>query len=149
MDGEQELHRRREAVLTGAQPASAPRTTIAASWRRVSAGGLEPGSAPEVPPLAAGELERRRAESALGEFVPRLTQTLASVIDAGQLQPGCRMVIPFPFVNMAGVSTSLAAWLLVLRHCRGPWRAAGWSWLTGTLFFVVSMWRSAMMKKLW
>ncbi|MGE4243793.1 class I adenylate-forming enzyme family protein [Ramlibacter sp.] len=36
-----------------------------------------------------------------------------SVIDAGQLQPGARMVIPFPFVNMAGVSTSLAAWLLV------------------------------------
>lgn len=36
-----------------------------------------------------------------------------SVIDAGQLQPGARMVIPFPFVNMAGISTSLAAWLLV------------------------------------
>jgi acyl-CoA synthetase (AMP-forming)/AMP-acid ligase II len=36
-----------------------------------------------------------------------------SVIDAGQLQPGAQMVIPFPFVNMAGVSTSLAAWLLV------------------------------------
>ena len=85
MDGEQELHRRREAVLTGAHSDSAPRTTIAASWRRVSAGGLEPGSAPEVPPLEAGELERRRADSVLGEFVPRLTQTLASVIDAGQL----------------------------------------------------------------
>ncbi|HSW17553.1 MAG TPA: class I adenylate-forming enzyme family protein [Ramlibacter sp.] len=42
-----------------------------------------------------------------------------SVIDAGQLQPGAQMVIPFPFVNMAGVSTSLAAWLLLggaLRH---------------------------------
>lgn len=36
-----------------------------------------------------------------------------SVIDAGQLQPGARMIIPFPFVNMAGISTSLAAWLLV------------------------------------
>ena len=36
-----------------------------------------------------------------------------SVVDAGQLQPGAQMVIPFPFVNMAGVSTSLAAWLLV------------------------------------
>jgi acyl-CoA synthetase (AMP-forming)/AMP-acid ligase II len=36
-----------------------------------------------------------------------------SVIDAGQLQPGAQMVIPFPFVNMAGISTSLAAWLLV------------------------------------
>lgn len=35
-----------------------------------------------------------------------------SVIDAGQMQPGCQMVIPFPFVNMAGISTSLVAWLL-------------------------------------
>ncbi|MFO1193825.1 MAG: class I adenylate-forming enzyme family protein [Rhodoferax sp.] len=36
-----------------------------------------------------------------------------SVIDAGQLQPGAQLLIPFPFVNMAGVSTSLAAWLLI------------------------------------
>jgi acyl-CoA synthetase (AMP-forming)/AMP-acid ligase II len=36
-----------------------------------------------------------------------------SVIDAGQLQPGARLLIPFPFVNMAGLSTSLAAWLLL------------------------------------
>ena len=35
-----------------------------------------------------------------------------SVIDAGQMQRGTQMVIPFPFVNMAGVSTSLMAWLL-------------------------------------
>ena len=36
----------------------------------------------------------------------------ASVVDAGQIQPGAQMVIPFPFVNMAGISTSLVAWLL-------------------------------------
>lgn len=36
-----------------------------------------------------------------------------SVVDAGQLRPGARLLIPFPFVNMAGVSTSLAAWLMV------------------------------------
>jgi len=36
-----------------------------------------------------------------------------SVIDAGRLQPGARLLIPFPFVNMAGISTSLAAWLLI------------------------------------
>ena len=35
-----------------------------------------------------------------------------SVVDAGQLQQGCQMLIPFPFVNMAGISTSLIAWLL-------------------------------------
>ena len=36
-----------------------------------------------------------------------------SVIDAGRLQPGARMLIPFPFVNMAGLSTSLMTWLLL------------------------------------
>ena len=36
-----------------------------------------------------------------------------SVIDAGQLQSGAQQLISFPFVNMAGVSTSLAAWLMV------------------------------------
>lgn len=35
-----------------------------------------------------------------------------SVQDAGQLEPGAHMVIPFPFVNMAGISTSLMAWLI-------------------------------------
>ena len=35
-----------------------------------------------------------------------------SVIDAGQLRKGAQLLIPFPFVNMAGVSTSLAAWLM-------------------------------------
>lgn len=35
-----------------------------------------------------------------------------SVIDAGQLQAGAQMLIPFPFVNMAGLSTSLMAWLM-------------------------------------
>ena len=36
----------------------------------------------------------------------------AGVIDAGQMKQGAQMVIPFPFVNMAGISTSLMAWLL-------------------------------------
>lgn len=36
----------------------------------------------------------------------------ASVIDAGQMRQGTQMVIPFPFVNMAGISTSLVAWLM-------------------------------------
>lgn len=35
-----------------------------------------------------------------------------SVMDAGQMKPGTQMLIPFPFVNMAGVSTSLIAWLM-------------------------------------
>ena len=35
-----------------------------------------------------------------------------SVVEAAQLEQRARLLIPFPFVNMAGVSTSLAAWLL-------------------------------------
>ena len=86
MSTELERHRARDAALAGTGASEAgPRTTIAASWRRVAAGGLEPGSVPDVPPLGGAELERRRAESELAEFVPRLTETLSSVIDAGQM----------------------------------------------------------------
>lgn len=35
-----------------------------------------------------------------------------SVIDAGQIAEGAVMLVPFPFVNMAGISTSLMAWLM-------------------------------------
>lgn len=82
---EQELRRTRDAALSGAQVQQPPRDTIAASWRRVAAGGLEPGSNPEVAPLGSEEVERRRAESRLGEFVPRLAAALTSVTDAGQM----------------------------------------------------------------
>ncbi len=91
---ERQRHRVREAALAarggagrpGAGGSGAgPRTTVAASWRRVAACGLEPGSSPDVPPLSDGEVERRRARSALAPFVPRLATTLASVVDAGHL----------------------------------------------------------------
>lgn len=84
-NGEQRLHRSRDAVLSGVRSPDAPRTTIAASWRRVAACGLEPGSAPEVAPLTGGELERRRTHSRLAEFVPRLNAALSSATDAGQM----------------------------------------------------------------
>lgn len=83
MTDELRRHRLREHAL--ARQGGSPRTTVAASWRRVAACGLEPGSSPDVPPLAEDELERRRATSALAAFVPRLEQTLASVVDAGQM----------------------------------------------------------------
>ena len=35
------------------------------------------------------------------------------MVEVGGLQPGAQQLIPFPFVNMAGVSTSLVAWLTV------------------------------------
>ena len=36
-----------------------------------------------------------------------------SIIEAGVLQPGTRLLNPFPFVNMSGLSTALATWLAV------------------------------------
>lgn len=36
-----------------------------------------------------------------------------SVSQAGELKEGAHLLIPFPFVNMAGVSTSLATWILI------------------------------------
>ncbi len=82
---EDDLRRSREAALSGGRPSDPPRVAIAASWRRVAACGLEPGSAPEVAPLGGAELERRRAESRLAGFIPKLTATLESVTDAGQM----------------------------------------------------------------
>ena len=86
---EQDLRRTREEVLSGSlsghRSGPSPRGTIAASWRRVAACGLEPGSVPDVPPLGGAELERRRSTSGLADFVPRLARTLASVTDAGQM----------------------------------------------------------------
>ena len=36
-----------------------------------------------------------------------------SIIDAGQIPPHARMLNPFPLVNMAGVSTAIASWLVL------------------------------------
>ena len=83
------LQRVRETTLAGGAggsgAASSPRGPVAASWRRVAAGGLEPGSQPDVAPLGGAELERRRAASGLAAYVTRLTETLAPVVDAGQM----------------------------------------------------------------
>jgi len=36
-----------------------------------------------------------------------------SIIESAELQPGARLLNPFPLVNMAGVSTALATWLVL------------------------------------
>src|SRR5262245_33255665 len=82
---EKALRRTREAVLSGVHSTEVPRHTIAASWRRVSAVGLDPGAGAEIPPLGAAEVARRRIASGLAEVIPALTESLRSVIDAGQL----------------------------------------------------------------
>lgn len=82
---ERAQRRTRDAVLGGARTSEAPRDTIAASWRRVSAVGLDPGSGAEIPPLGEAEIARRRRESGLADVIPSLTESLRAVIDAGQL----------------------------------------------------------------
>lgn len=37
----------------------------------------------------------------------------SSIIDAGQIQPRARVLNPFPLVNVAGVSTAIASWLVL------------------------------------
>ena len=36
-----------------------------------------------------------------------------SIIEAAQLQPGARLLNPFPLINMAGLSSAFAAWLVL------------------------------------
>ena len=79
---EQALRRTREAVLGGSRTTDAPRDTIAASWRRVSSVGLDPGSGAEIPPLAAAEVARRRQASGLSDVISSLTESLRARVDA-------------------------------------------------------------------
>ena len=89
-DGEQRAapHPRGRALRAGdvrprdGAPVRGHHRGVLAPGRRVRSGA---GIRARRTPLTGGELERRRAESGLGDFVPRLTQTLASVIDAGQM----------------------------------------------------------------
>lgn len=75
----------RERVLSGGAPAEAARPEISASWRRVRAGGLTPGAEPVVAPLTEGEVESRRAASALAPLLPSITSSLSPVVDDGLL----------------------------------------------------------------
>lgn len=63
----------------------APRAEIAASWRRVSAVGLDRGGHAPVAPLVGADLERRRTTSGIAPLLPQLAAGLASATDAGQL----------------------------------------------------------------
>ncbi len=75
----------RERVLSDRAPAEVARPEISASWRRVRAGGLAPGAEPAVAPLSEGEVESRRAGSALAPQLPSITTSLSPVVDDGLL----------------------------------------------------------------
>lgn len=94
-DGELAAHRVRESVLgaTGAVAGEvALRPVIRASWDRLHRLGMDPGSAPEVPPLDTSELERRRAASRLAPLLPHLRDALRPAVEAS----GLLMVVTDP-----------------------------------------------------
>ena len=45
-----------------------------------------------------------------------------------------------PFGQFYAAWVGLVPWLVVVRHCRGPVRAALWSWLAGIAYFSANMW---------
>ncbi|WP_107765745.1 GAF domain-containing protein [Nocardioides terrigena] len=83
--GERAARLTRERVLSGGAAAGVARPEISASWRRVRAGGLAPGAEPAVAPLTEGEVESRRASSALSPLLPSITASLSPVVDDGLL----------------------------------------------------------------
>lgn len=85
MTDDRTRHRTRDAALSGRVDRPGPRAEIAASWRRVTAAGLDPAANPPVPPLVPTELERRRTASGVAPLLPQLAANLATVTEAGQL----------------------------------------------------------------
>ncbi len=83
---ERSRHRHREAHLAG-RTAGGPhgRADVLASWRRVSAAGVDPGGGPAIDPLPDTEVHRRRSSGHLEELVPLLESALRPVVEAGQL----------------------------------------------------------------
>jgi hypothetical protein len=78
------LARVRDAALGGQQPPVAPRPLISESWTRCRE--LDPGGAPDLPPLDPVELHRRREESGLAGLMPVLRARLLPVAEAaGQI----------------------------------------------------------------
>lgn len=83
---ERSRHRRREAHLAGSTSGEPHgRADVLASWRRVSAAGVDPGGGPEIAPLPETEVHRRRSAGHLDQMVPLLESALRPVIEAGQL----------------------------------------------------------------
>ncbi|QDO89728.1 GAF domain-containing protein [Ornithinimicrobium ciconiae] len=82
-----ELARRRarEAHLSGTTPAQPGRTDIQASWRRVSAAGVDPHGHADIPPLTESEVHHRRSTTGLEGLLALLESSLEAVVDAGHL----------------------------------------------------------------
>ncbi|MGW7113980.1 GAF domain-containing protein [Streptomyces xanthophaeus] len=72
----------RAAALAGDRPPAAPRPEIAASWRRMLAGGVHPDRDARSRTLSAAETEERRHVSPLRELLPLLPLLRESLLPA-------------------------------------------------------------------
>ncbi|WP_067965878.1 helix-turn-helix domain-containing protein [Nocardiopsis trehalosi] len=80
------LHRVHEATFSGGTPPAPPRSVIAESWGRMRTRRFDPDDAPRPRLLRREEVERRRAQSPLGQVLPLLRSSLTSVAeDAGHV----------------------------------------------------------------
>jgi apolipoprotein N-acyltransferase len=77
-----------------------------------------------APPATVVPLVQRWYGKALLEFLSVLLLSLAFA--------------PVKLFFLAWVG--LVPWLVLVRNCRTPWRAFGWSWITGVGFFAANMW---------
>lgn len=76
----------REAHLSGSTKGGPPgRSDVVASWRRVSAAGVDPSGGPEIAPLEESEMQRRRRVGDLDQFARQLESSLQPVVDNGHL----------------------------------------------------------------
>ncbi|MER5733068.1 GAF domain-containing protein [Streptomyces sp. NPDC002138] len=71
----------RAAALSGGRPPAAPRPEIAASWRRMMAGGVHPDRDARSRMLSAAETEERRQVSPLRALLPVLREGLLPALD--------------------------------------------------------------------
>lgn len=83
---ERERARQRDADLGARSKGDPPgRADVIASWRRVSAAGVDPGGRPRIAPLDEAEVQRRRTHHGLDRITSELTPYLQSVVDGGHL----------------------------------------------------------------
>ncbi len=75
------LARVHDALLSGDRPPAAPRRLVVRSWQRARAQGVDPDLGDPPGPLAADEVEQRRARSPLVPVLPELRAALTSVAE--------------------------------------------------------------------
>jgi hypothetical protein len=80
-----ELRRLHEAVISGSTSPKGPRPLVARSWSRVLDVGLQADGSNPRHLLPVGEIERRRAQSALSAIIGELQQVIAAVAEASHM----------------------------------------------------------------